>query len=324
MNDFLKKNKSSLKRFDVHRKTKSEVQSQTISGAVITILASIIVLLLISNEFRTYLKVENISRMVPDRSVGLEAIDIQFMVAFKSVKCEKISFHQSVTRGTLHTHDEGKIVKSNSINGCTLEGTIGVDKVDGNFRFSIVPELGPMQHKIINGIPIQNSIKAMDLSHQIHYLRFIPRDLALLDDESINDIYPKDSDSTFTTPLIGLETNKEIGLLNYAVRVVSIQDHYLNRTIKHTTKLSILDREVGLDHIATGVSISGYPIHNELGLLFSYDFYPIMLETTETRVQTLFQFLTGLCAILGGTITVLSLIDKFVHESTKGLLGKQD
>ena len=337
--------KSRFKRFDVHRKAKSEVQSQTISGALITICSVFIVFYLIISEYSSYLRYEYQSHMIPDKSVGFESIDIQFALSFKSIKCDKLSFQQSVTRGTLHTHDDGKIVKtsmknSNNIEGCTLEGSILVDKVDGNFRFMVTPEFDSSNNSPIttrNGQQFismsRPKIKPIDLSHQVHYLRFIPRDISDYDD--IDDEYPTDIQNTFSTELINHEYNSNnndpntdnsniIGVYNYGVRAVTIHEQFLNRTLKHTTQLSILNREISLDLAANGISIAGYPLHNELGILFSYDFYPIMLETIETRAQTLFQFITGLCAILGGTITVLGLLDRIIHESTKSLLGKQD
>lgn len=336
--------KSRFKRFDAHRKAKAEVQSQTISGALITICSVFIVFSLIISEYSSYLRLEYASHMIPDKTVGFESIDIQFSLSFKSIKCDKLSFQQSVTRGTLHTHDEGKIIKSplkidnNHVEGCTLEGSILVDKVDGNFRFMIKPEFDSSnsptitrngQHMISISRP---QIKPIDLSHQVHYLRFIPRDISDYDD--VDDQYPTDIQNTFTTELINHDYNSNndpnknndniIGVYNYGVRAVTIHEQFLNRTLKHTTQLSVLNREISLSLAGNGISIAGYPVHNEIGILFSYDFYPIMLETIETRAQTLFQFLTGLCAILGGTITVLGLLDRIVHESTKSLLGKQD
>ncbi len=114
------------------------------------------------------------------------------------------------------------------------------------------------------------------------------------------------------------------GLFHYGVRVVSSHEKYMNNTVIHKTQLSVLDKSVALEIVANGVMIASQPVHNKLGLLFTYDFYPIMLETKEKRLQSLGQFLTGLCAILGGTITVLGLVDRAVYASTKALIGKKD
>ena len=59
-----------------------------------------------------------------------------------------------------------------------------------------------------------------------------------------------------------------------------------------------------------------------MGVVFTYDFYPIMLIHEESR-ESAFAFFTNLCAIVGGTITLLGLIEQCIHHSTKAI-GKKD
>ena len=303
----------------MHRKTKDHIQSQEVSGAIITILSVFIVFFLIQSEWSAYRKVEMVSSMIPDKKVGIESIEIQFSVAFKSVACNEITFEQSVTRGTLHIHDPAKITRTSTGRGCLLDGAVVVDKMDGNFRFSIKPAFGKAATNIIMpGMQPFRPILPKDLTHTVNYLRYIPREH--VDDADVLELYPEDS--TFST--MEVATDADTGLFHYGVRVVSTHEQFMNKTLIHKTQLSVMDKPVALDIVAAGASISGQMIKDNLGLLFTYDFYPIMLQSKEKRMQTLFQFITGLCAILGGTITVLGLIDRMVHESTKALIGKKD
>jgi len=311
-----------FRKFDAHRKTKDVYQHQTLSGAIITIMSIIIVLFLVSNEFLEYNNVEILSTMVPDKTVGIESIDIQFSLIMKQVTCPKIEFKQSVTRGTLHSHEPERITKTaHEKTGCLLEGTVVVDKTDGNFRFKVEPAYSPAQR--VNGpdgtVVSHSAMIAPDLSHEVRYLRFIPRDIS---DEEELDLFPEDS--TYASGLVTGAAVENSGLFNYGVRVISTHDHFLNKTLLHKTQLSVTQRSIRTEMAQIGVSVAGFVTKNEYGLFFSYDFYPIMLENREAKVQTLFQFLTGLCAILGGTITVLGLLDRVVHESTKKLMGKAD
>ena len=294
----------------MHRKTKDHIQSQEVSGAIISILSFFIVLFLIRSEWNSYRKVEMVSSMVPDTKVGIESIEIQFSVQFKSVGCGEIRFEQSVTRGTLHLHDPAKITKtSTGARGCLLSGSVVVDKMDGNFRFSIDPKFGKADTNIMMpGMEPFRPLLPKDMTHTINYIRFIPKEH--VDDSGILELYPEDS--TFFSSEVA--TDQDTGMFHYGIRVVSTHERYMNKTMIHKTQLSVTDKPVALDILAAGASIAGQTVHNQLGLLFTYDFYPIMLQAKEKRMQTLFQFITGLCAIIGGTITVLGLLGNILQS----------
>ncbi len=79
---------SKLKNFDFHRKTKEEVNSQTVGGAFMTLLSLIIIPWLLFTNISNYLKTEKISRMIADNSVGVDAVNILFDIDFQEITCE--------------------------------------------------------------------------------------------------------------------------------------------------------------------------------------------------------------------------------------------
>lgn len=58
-------------------------------------------------------------------------------------------------------------------------------------------------------------------------------------------------------------------------------------------------------------------------VLVNYDFYPVMVRYEEER-QTFFEFITSLCAILGGIVTAMGLVGRVLKHSSKVLAGKAD
>ena len=50
------------------------------------------------------------------------------------------------------------------------------------------------------------------------------------------------------------------------------------------------------------------------GVFFSYDISPMKVINREERTKTFVGFLTGVCAVIGGTLTVAAAIDRGVYE----------
>ena len=50
------------------------------------------------------------------------------------------------------------------------------------------------------------------------------------------------------------------------------------------------------------------------GVFFSYDISPMKVINKEERTKTFAGFLTGVCAVIGGTLTVAAAIDRGVYE----------
>jgi len=45
---------------------------------------------------------------------------------------------------------------------------------------------------------------------------------------------------------------------------------------------------------------------------------------SQENKGNIFEFLAGLCGVVGGVVTVLGLFEGFVHHSAKAVIGKKD
>jgi hypothetical protein len=50
------------------------------------------------------------------------------------------------------------------------------------------------------------------------------------------------------------------------------------------------------------------------GVFFNYDISPMKVVNREARPKTFTGFLTGVCAVIGGTLTVAAAVDRFLYE----------
>ena len=59
------------------------------------------------------------------------------------------------------------------------------------------------------------------------------------------------------------------------------------------------------------------------GVFFFYDISPIKVSYTESKL-TFLNFLTSVCAIVGGVFTVSGIVDSFVYHGHKAIKKKMD
>lgn len=297
---------SKLKKFDIHTKTIDGVHDQqTVTGAVITVISAVIVFLLVMTQFNEYQQVDIVSRMVADSTVGVEDVEIIFDIEFYKTSCDRIHFSQEVTRGTMHSHEPLHMTKE-ALEGrsCWLHGAIVTDKVGGSFKFMIDP------------VSDNDNVHSNDITHKINTLAFHSADGA-----------PEDLDlPEMAHPLSGQESevDSNVRLYQYGIQVVPTKHTGLNaKDSYHVNQYAVIERQIGAEQLKHGVLLNGQTYRNVMGIVFTYDFYPVMLVHEEKSLST-FSFFSNLCAIVGGVITLLGLIEQCIHQSTKSLMGKKD
>ncbi|OBZ68906.1 Endoplasmic reticulum-Golgi intermediate compartment protein 3 [Grifola frondosa] len=116
-------------------------------------------------------------------------------------------------------------------------------------------------------------------------------------------------------------TAKQQYMFQYFLKVVSTQFRLLDGRTINTNQYSAThferDLEKGSQENAGAVHVT----HGSAGIpgaFFNYEISPILVVHSETR-QSFAHFLTSTCAIVGGVLTVASLIDSVLFATGRAL-----
>ncbi len=230
--------------------------------------------------------------------------------------------------------------------GCRIEGVVRVNKVIGNFHIAPGRSFSNGQmhvHDLHNYFetPVDGG---HTFSHQIHSLRFGPQ----LEGSTVS----KWGDHHHNNPLDGhkSETGEAAYSFMYFVKVVSTS--YLplgwdeERSLKQHSMISSL-MPLGSYGKTQGdqgsIETHQYSVtshqrslaggtgaaegHKERlhahggipGIFFSYDISPMKVINREQRPKSFASFLTGMFAVVGGTLTVAAAIDRGLYEGSARL-----
>ncbi|TKA21758.1 hypothetical protein B0A50_08683 [Salinomyces thailandicus] len=227
--------------------------------------------------------------------------------------------------------------------GCRIEGGIRVNKVVGNFHFAPGKSFSngnmhvhDLENYFAGGEGVEHTF-----SHQIHQLRFgpqLPDTVTQTQSKGLSysnhHLNPLDETTQFTTekaynfmyfvkvvstaylPLGWERTNSildipheliELGGYGKGGKGGSVESHQYSVT-SHQRSLQGGDGG-GEGHKERLHARGGIP-----GVFFSYDISPMKVINRETRAQTLSGFLVGVCAVIGGTLTVAAALDRALYE----------
>ncbi|KAG6034380.1 hypothetical protein E4U41_006557 [Claviceps citrina] len=220
--------------------------------------------------------------------------------------------------------------------GCRIEGRLEVNKVVGNFHLAPGRSFsnGNMHvHDLKNYWETPNG-KQHDFTHTIHYVRFgprIPQAMAervhktfqawtnyhdpldytrqVTTDPAYNYMYFIKIVPTSYLPLDRARDPKNAAGFN---EDGSLETHQYSVTTHKRSLQGGNDAAEG--HAERQHSQGGIP-----GVFFSYDISPMKVINREEPVKTFTGFLAGLCAIIGGTLTVAAAIDRGLFEGSMRL-----
>lgn len=246
----------SLKRFDVHAKAIDGVHQQTLLGALLTLLTTILVFVLLFVEISFFFKIDVVPRMILDKSYGVEAVEVEFDVGFPKISCDGITFTQEVTRGNIHFLGETVTdlkkfdleIDPKSWMGCRVTGKFLTDKVAGNFRFAISPQR-----------------VALNLTHSLTKVAFYP---------TSNKI-KKGNVQIINQGAV--EVPEGTSVYQYSITVVPTQYKTLYGELSFGNEYAIIEKPVPADFAPTFLAQNSLFIKDFQGLLFSYDFHPVSL-----------------------------------------------
>ncbi|KZT09274.1 endoplasmic reticulum-derived transport vesicle ERV46 [Laetiporus sulphureus 93-53] len=212
-------------------------------------------------------------------------------------------------------------LKEQADEGCNISGKVRVNKVVGNIHLSPGRSFRSASQNIYDLVPyLRDDNNRHDFSHTIH-------EFAFESDQERRTKLPmqvKEKMGTEGNPLDGTvkKTSKQQYMFQYFLKVVSTQFNTLQGKSYKTHQYSAthFERDLTKGHqednkegVHVAHTSTGIP-----GAFFNYDISPILIVHTETR-QSFAHFLTSTCAIVGGVLTIASLLDSVLFATTRAL-----
>lgn len=282
-----------LRRLDIYRKIPKDLTQPTYTGAVISISSTIFIIFLFISELSSFLTTDVVSELTVDDPVSKkDDIPVFINISLPRIKCQYIGLDIQDDMGR---HDVGYVenakVEINNGKGCLYTSSFDIKKVPGNFHVST--------HAA------DNQPDVIDMAHIIHKIRFgVERNDTSNIKGSFNPLENVDrmnADSSAT--------------YDYVLRIVPTVYENLNKQISYPFQYTYSSRTILHSH--GGMSMPT--------IWFRYDLSPITVRYHEKR-KPVYSFLTTVCAIIGGTFTVASIIDSCIFTASelfkKAELGK--
>ena len=312
-----------IKKLDVYRKLPTDLTEPTASGAIISLVATIVMALLFLSEFNTYLSVGTQSEMFVDINRGGDKLIINFDIELPRFPCSGLTVDLMDVMGTHVANIQGTIQKErlgpqgellpaddssitaqlfkdqlNSKEGCRMFGNLFVNKVPGNFHIST-----HSYHSIIT-TAIGGDTKRIDLSHKINHLSFGETEQLELIQKKFDDgvIAPLDGKERMRAATINSGVSYE-----YYLKVVPTTYESLDGTQNYVYQFTSNTNE-----------LQG----NAPAIYFRYDLSPVTVKFTH-YAESFFHFIVQVCAIVGGVFTVAGIVDSLIHASMAGIIKRR-
>ncbi|WVQ94760.1 hypothetical protein IAU59_001841 [Kwoniella sp. CBS 9459] len=221
-------------------------------------------------------------------------------------------------------------IQEQNTEGCRIDGRVRVNKVIGNLHFSPGKSFQNNYMSVMDLVPYLRDSNHHDFGHVIHKFRF-GADLTASDEKAV---LPKEAkwrnSLNMRDPLqeVAAYTEESQYMFQYFLKVVSTNFVYLSgeEIPSHQYSVTQYERDLRQGNMPgkdshghmTSHGVSGYP-----GVFFNYEISPMKVIHTETR-QSFAHFLTSTCAIIGGVLTIASLVDSFIWSSSKRLQGRNE
>ncbi|MCJ1283744.1 hypothetical protein MMC26_003075 [Xylographa opegraphella] len=242
----------------------------------------------------------------------------------------------------------GERLDSQRHEGCRIEGGLRVNKVVGNFHIAPGRSFsnGNMHVHDLNNYFESPVDGGHTFTHEIHQLRFGPQlpaeaarnlgaslpwtnhHLNPLDataqattDPAFNYMYFVKVVSTAYIPLGATATNllpTRLGASSSASDLTPLGRHgHSDDGSIETHQYSVTSHKRSLGGGSDAADGHKERLHARGGIpgvFFSYDISPMKVINREERSKSFVGFLTGVCAVIGGTLTVAAAIDRGVYE----------
>ncbi|TQV99764.1 hypothetical protein V2A60_005205 [Cordyceps javanica] len=215
--------------------------------------------------------------------------------------------------------------------GCRIDGLLQVNKVVGNFHLAPGRSFsnGNMHVHDLKNYWETTDDKKHDFTHHIHHLRFGPQLPEAVVKKLGKDATPWTNHHANPLDNTKQLTNDPNYNFMYFVKIVptsflplgwekmartmnadgSVETHQYSVT-SHKRSLTGGD-DSAEGHAERLHSRGGIP-----GVFFSYDISPMKVINREEKGKSFLGFIAGLCAVVGGTLTVAAAVDRGLFEGT--------
>ncbi|TDL22173.1 endoplasmic reticulum-derived transport vesicle ERV46 [Rickenella mellea] len=213
----------------------------------------------------------------------------------------------------------GSKLKEQSSEGCNIYGKLWVNKVIGTLHLSFGRSFHMDYMNMHQFVPyLRDEENKHDWSHRIHEFGFESEDNTWYGVEITEEL----------EKLLGEKTNPLDGtyarstgpnyMYRYFLKVVSNRFHTLKGQSFTAHQFSATHFERDLTKENTPSAQISYTTTGVPGVFFSYEISPLLVVQTESR-QSFAHFLTSSVAIIGGVLTVASIIDRALFAWRRAL-----
>lgn len=305
-----------LKRIDFYRRVPVELTEPTAPGAIISILASVLMVILFFGELVSYLRPPTRSEMfVGQDASGTARLKVNLNMTYYQLPCFAFSLdvldvlgrHEvGVESGLRHLRvrrdgtvigpfDHSSNFAEQTGEGCRAEGYVMVNKVPGNFHVSAHGKQNLVMQYLGGNI---------NVAHSIHELWF-----GEVEFKGNHDYEGQ------VHPLNGM-SNLDGGSMHY--------EYFLD--IVPTTYKKGRGTETGYQFTAN-MHKQELPYGHMAAAFFKYQLSPITVQFGKED-SSFFHFLTYVCAIVGGVFTVAGMLSRSIHTTAvqfqRRVLGKDN
>jgi len=212
-------------------------------------------------------------------------------------------------------------IQSQSKEGCNLSGKIRVNKVVGSVHISAGRSFQSNSMNHYDLVPYLRDGNIHSFGHRIHHLQF----------QSESEEYKWELSESMkrklgivVSPLDGhwAYTQSSQYMFQYFLKVVATRYHFLNEHYVDGHQFSVTTYERDLGHGGGERNTQGFmTAHNAMGMpgaIFNFDISPMLVVHRETR-QSFAHFITSTCAIVGGVLTIASILDAALFSAGRAL-----
>jgi len=346
----------SLRNFDIYSKVKEDCVEKSSSGSVVTLITSLIVFYLFWTELGEFLTVDIVDSIAVDTSIN-QKLPIKMNITFPHLRCDEVSVdtvdvqgdnqidvhggirkqeldargrpvpstplpkasaclpcleaedelhkccntcqslkdaYMSVGLPYYHVLDTASQCKGSV--GCQVHGSVVVNKNNGNVHVALGRST-TRRGKVVHEFNIADINDGYNTSHAIHHLGF-------------GDPVPG-----VATPLDGTTKIVKHGAVMFHYYVRLVPTVFTNRWGEkmYTNQYSVSD--TARDVKVRNGELTGLP-----GVFVVYNFSPFLMEKTE-RTKPWSYIFTSMCAIIGGVISLASLVEIAAQSVVIKLFG---